>query len=111
MVWIRPGLSLSPDQQISLALTNALFTTTPIAGMTVVGELKKVNHADKGALALCAGVYGILPFLPGPYAANLSARRPFPQASSGYGNQREYDLSLTSVLFILSIGRFPKRVN
>ena len=109
IAWIRPGISLGSDRLISLALTNALFTTTPIAGMAVMGELNKVNQADKGAVALCAGVYGILPFLPDPYAANLSARRPLPQASAGYEAHREFNYSLTSVLFVFVNWQVPQK--
>jgi hypothetical protein len=59
-------------QPTALALRNALFKVTPVAGFALFGSLEadfiKVND---GFLFLSFGVYAYLPTLPDPYAANL----------------------------------------
>jgi hypothetical protein len=59
-------------QPTALALRNALFKVTPVAGCALFGSLEedfiKVND---GFLFLSFGVYAYLPILPDPYAANL----------------------------------------
>ena len=56
---------------ISLAIRNALFTTTPVATLGLVGHLRGPELVDKGTVALGLGLYGLLPTLPDPYAANV----------------------------------------
>ena len=62
----------------ALALQNALFTTTPVTGCFLTGELtldwKKIV---KGNLYLSLGIYKYIPMLPDPYAANVSVFQQF----------------------------------
>ncbi|MCB0624804.1 MAG: hypothetical protein KDC43_13045, partial [Saprospiraceae bacterium] len=55
----------------SLAIRNALFTTTPVNGFLLFAELLDEEMIDQGHLLLVFGLYGILPSLPDPYAANI----------------------------------------
>ncbi len=61
-----------PQKTMSLALENALFTTSDVNGLFLAGELshdwKKVN---KGMLYTAFAVYKYIPMLPDPYAANI----------------------------------------
>ena len=59
----------------SLAIRNALFTTTPVNGFLLFAELLDEEMIDQGHLLLVFGLYGILPSLPDPYAANIGLFR------------------------------------
>ncbi|MBA4167617.1 MAG: hypothetical protein H0X41_08775, partial [Chitinophagaceae bacterium] len=63
---------------MSLALENALFTTSPVNGCFLAGELdqewKKVNQ---GMLYTSFAVYKYIPMLPDPYAANIDIFQKF----------------------------------
>ena len=56
---------------MSLAIRNALFTTTPVATFTLAGHLPDPEVVDHGTVTLGFGLYGLLPTLPDPYAANV----------------------------------------
>ena len=57
----------------ALALSNALFTTTPVTGIFLTGELTiDWKKMVKGNLYLSLGIYKYIPILPDPYIANIS---------------------------------------
>jgi hypothetical protein len=61
---------------LALALQNALFRVTPVNGFLLFGALAgDMVHVEKGLVFLTVGVYGYVPTLPDPYAANLGALR------------------------------------
>ncbi|MBA2563574.1 MAG: hypothetical protein H0V14_11825, partial [Chitinophagaceae bacterium] len=63
---------------IALALRNALFTTTPVNGCFLVGELEKNwKKIVIGNLYLSLGIYKYIPMLPDPYVANISIFKQF----------------------------------
>ena len=67
------ALAAANIKPISLALENALFTTTPVNGcllyMDCTHDWKKAMYSK---LFLTVGLYAYLPTLPDPYAANIS---------------------------------------
>ncbi|VAW55864.1 hypothetical protein MNBD_GAMMA07-2546 [hydrothermal vent metagenome] len=78
-VALRKGLSFSGSQSlstepVSLALRNALLTTTAPAMVTVRGDLIADNLMDKGQLKIIFGVYSWQPILPDPYVANFACK-------------------------------------
>ncbi|MGQ0679968.1 MAG: hypothetical protein ACT4OM_10020 [Actinomycetota bacterium] len=60
---------------VSLAIRNALFITTPANSLLLFATLADERTVEKGALVLGFGLYGLLPTLPDPYAANVGALR------------------------------------
>ena len=74
----------SPPKTMSLALENALFTTSDVNGCFLAGELghdwKKVN---KGILYSAFAVYKYIPMLPDPYAANIGIFQHFVETRLG----------------------------
>lgn len=78
-VALRKGLSFSGPQSlltdpISLALRNALLTTTVPAMLSVRGDLVADNHMDGGKLNIIYAVYSWQPILPDPYVTNFACR-------------------------------------
>lgn len=69
---------------ISLALENALFTTTPANGCLLFGECNDdFTKMIEGNLLLSFGMYSYLPTLPDPYLANIGIlRRQFEQRNT-----------------------------
>jgi hypothetical protein len=63
---------VEPGQAVSLAIRNALFTITPINSVFLFGELRDEETVSRGTLLLGMGLYGLLPILPDPYAANIT---------------------------------------
>lgn len=63
--------SVEPGGSMSLAIRNALFTTTPVATFGLSGHLADPEAVDYGTATLGLGLYGLLPTLPDPYAANV----------------------------------------
>ena len=57
---------------ISLAIRNALFTITPVNSFFLFAELEDAEMVRRATLTLGMGLYGILPSLPDPYAANVA---------------------------------------
>ncbi len=57
---------------LSLAIRNALFTITPANSLLLFAELLDEETVAKATLLLGMGLYGLLPTLPDPYAANVS---------------------------------------
>lgn len=57
----------------ALALNNALFTVTPIAGFFLFGLLDGDDRFRQAQLLFSFGLLSYLPTLPDPYAANLGA--------------------------------------
>src|SRR5260370_838614 len=62
---------VEPGEAISLAIRNALFTVTPVNSLLLFAELRDEETVDKAALLLGMGLFGLLPTLPDPYAANV----------------------------------------
>ena len=60
----------------ALAIRNALFTVTPVASLMLIATLRDDEMLEQGRLWLNFGVYGLLPTLPDPYAANVRRMRP-----------------------------------
>ena len=57
---------------IALALQNAVFTTTNVNGLILIGTLNDdFVQINSGTIFLTFGVYSYLPILPDPYTANL----------------------------------------
>lgn len=78
-VALRDGLSFSGTpslltEPVSLALRNALLTTTAPAMVTVRGDLVAEDRMYSGKLATVYGVYSWQPILPDPYVANFACR-------------------------------------
>ena len=63
-----------PDP-ISLAIRNALLTTTPVNGFLLFAEMLDEERVLRGNVLLSLGLYGFLPTLPDPYAANVGVFR------------------------------------
>ncbi len=61
---------VAPGEAISLAIRNALFTITPVNGLFLFARLRDEEMVETGTLLLAFGLYGVLPTLPDPYAAN-----------------------------------------
>ena len=73
---------------VAIALENALFTVSPVAGFLLFGECdekwKKIQRAN---FFTTFGLYNYLPTLPDPYIARLSAwRRIFERGNSRVDN-------------------------
>jgi hypothetical protein len=62
---------VEPGSQTALAIRNALFTVTPVNSVFLFARLSDPVTAEQGGLLLSHGLYGALPTLPDPYAANL----------------------------------------
>jgi hypothetical protein len=62
---------VEPGKAISLAIRNALFTVTPVNSLLLFAELRDEETVDKAVLLLGMGLFGLLPTLPDPYAANV----------------------------------------
>jgi hypothetical protein len=62
---------VEPGKAISLAIRNALFTVTPVNSLLLFAELRDAETVDKAVLLLGMGLFGLLPTLPDPYAANV----------------------------------------
>lgn len=61
---------------IAIAIRNALFTSTPVNGCFLFGELAPdEERVVKGNLLLSLGLYYFIPTLPDPYAADLGIFR------------------------------------
>ncbi|NWJ47073.1 MAG: hypothetical protein HXX08_14530 [Chloroflexi bacterium] len=60
---------------ISFALSNSLIKTTPFDDLVLVGVLENQHQFNKGALALAAHIYDLIPSLPDPYVS--SYKTPF----------------------------------
>jgi hypothetical protein len=68
----RATWPVEPGEAISLAIRNALFTITPVNSLFLFAELRNEEMVERGILLLGMGLYGLLPTLPDPYAANVS---------------------------------------
>ena len=62
---------VEPGQAKSLAIRNALFTITPVNSLLLFARLHDEEMVEQGTLLLGMGLYGLLPTLPDPYAANV----------------------------------------
>jgi hypothetical protein len=61
---------------LAVALQNALFRVTPVNGFLLFGALADdMVHVERGVVFLTLGMYGYVPTLPDPYAANLGVLR------------------------------------
>jgi hypothetical protein len=67
---------VEPGQALAIALRNALLTITPVNSLFLFATLRDEENVDAGALFLGMGLYGVLPTLPDPYAANVGLVRP-----------------------------------
>ena len=78
LIWDNrlPFQSVPTIKPISLALENALFTTSPPNGCFLFGYCNEAfTKMNKGSLLLTFGVFSYLPTLPDPYLANLGVLR------------------------------------
>jgi hypothetical protein len=62
---------LTEVPQEAMALTNALLTVTPTAGILVYGQLADEHSFKKAQMILSFGMYYLLPALPDPYASSI----------------------------------------
>ena len=62
---------VEPGQAISLAIRNALFTVTPVNSLLLFARLRDEEMIERAVLLLGMGLFGLLPTLPDPYAANV----------------------------------------
>ena len=61
---------------LAVALQNALFKVTPVNGFLLFGALADdMLRVEQGLVFLTLGMYGYVPTLPDPYAANLGVLR------------------------------------
>jgi hypothetical protein len=72
-------------EPIALALRNALFTTTPVNGFLLFAQLLDEEMVAAGNVLLVFGLYGLLPTLPDPYAANVGIFRRLTDRTPGRG--------------------------
>ena len=75
---------VEPGKAISLAIRNALFTVTPVNSLLLFAELRDEEMVDKAALLLGMGLFGLLPTLPDPYAANVGWLRRQSRGDQGF---------------------------
>jgi hypothetical protein len=66
---------LDRGRAVSLAIRNALFTTTPVNSLFLFAELRDAEFVSRATLLLGLGLYGLLPTLPDPYASEVGAFR------------------------------------
>jgi hypothetical protein len=66
---------VAPGHLISLAIRNALFTITPVNSLLLFAELLDEENVKTASLLLGMGLFGLLPTLPDPYAANVNTLR------------------------------------
>ncbi len=66
----NPDMGQAFPEPIALALHNALFTVSPVNGFLFFAELLDEEVVEVGNILLLFGLYGLLPTLPDPYAAN-----------------------------------------
>ncbi len=64
--------SPQPYKHYSIALRNALFTTSPAYSLFLTGDLEEDNSVTKGSLALMFGIGRYLPTLPDPYVSSFT---------------------------------------
>lgn len=62
---------VEPGRAKSLAIRNALFTVSPVNSLVLFAELLDEETVSKATLMLGMGLFGLLPTLPDPYAANV----------------------------------------
>ncbi len=62
---------VEPGSATALAIRNALFTVTPVNSVFLFAVMRDPETAERGVLLLAFGLFGALPTLPDPYAANL----------------------------------------
>ena len=87
---------VEPGQLISLAIRNALFTITPVNSLLLFAELLDEENVKSASLLLGMGLFGLLPTLPDPYAANVGALRRLNR-----GGQREARPSMLLVATVV----------
>ena len=62
---------VKPGEAVSLAIRNALFTISPVNSLLFFAELRDEEMAKAAVVSVSMGLFGILPTLPDPYAANV----------------------------------------
>ena len=69
------GNASSPQlyKRYSIALSNALFTTSPAYSLFLTGDLQDDNIVTKGSMALMFAIGMYLPTLPDPYVSSFTA--------------------------------------
>ena len=70
---------------VALVMRNSLFSATPVNGFLLFAELLDEELVDVGSLFLIFGLYGFLPTLPDPYAANVAFYRRLSAVRDGRG--------------------------
>ncbi|WP_437912531.1 hypothetical protein WME73_36275 [Sorangium sp. So ce302] len=71
----RATWPLAGDRERSVAIRNALFIVTPVNSLLLFARLLDEERVDRAVLVLGMGLYGLLPTLPDPYAANIGTLR------------------------------------
>jgi hypothetical protein len=69
---LNPQMIWPTEFLTSLAIRNALFTITPVKSLLMFAELKDEENVKQAVLLLGMALFGLLPTLPDPYAANVS---------------------------------------
>lgn len=59
----------------SLAIRNALFLITPVNSLFLFAELGDEETVQRGSVIVGMGMFGVIPTLPDPYAANIGPLR------------------------------------
>jgi len=77
---------VEPGHLISLAIRNALFTITPVNSLLMFAELEDEETVKQAVLLLGMGLFGLLPTLPDPYAANVSWLRRYNRVGQREGH-------------------------
>jgi hypothetical protein len=68
----KGGGKVTAVSQEAIALTNALLTITPIAGVILYGLMATPGTFEKALLILSFGLYYLIPSLPDPYASTFT---------------------------------------
>jgi hypothetical protein len=87
---------VKPGEAVSLAIRNALFTISPVNSLLFFAELRDEEMAKAAVVFVSMGLFGILPTLPDPYAANVGWLRRF--------GRRGVDSRQAELLLVASVG-------
>ena len=91
----RATWPLELERPLSLAMRNALFTVTPVNSLLLFARLRDEEMVEQATLLLGMGLYGLLPSLPDPYAADVGWLRR--QGRSGIRQQFVIQLLVADV--------------
>ena len=92
---LDPRATWPLERPLSLAMRNALFTVTPVNSLLLFARLRDEEMVEQATLLLGMGLYGLLPSLPDPYAADVGWLRR--QGRSGIRQQFVIQLLVADV--------------